>query len=66
MNVTVNGELKSIKKGSYISGLLSAFSIKPEAVVVELNLKIISKELWDTTILKENDKVEIVRFVGGG
>lgn len=66
MKITVNGEDKTVTKGSSISGLLSEFSIKPEAVVVEFNLKIIGKEFWETTILQENDRIEIVRFVGGG
>ena len=66
MKIKVNGEDKTVKEGSSISGLLSEFSIKPEAVVVELNLKIIGKELWDEIVFKENDSVEIVRFVGGG
>ncbi len=66
MKIKVNGEEKPVKEGSSISGLLSEFSIKPEAVVVELNLKIISKDNWDEILLKENDSVEIVRFVGGG
>jgi thiamine biosynthesis protein ThiS len=66
MKIKVNGEEKLVKEGSSISALLSEFSIKPEAVVVELNLKIISKDSWDEIFLNENDSVEIVRFVGGG
>jgi thiamine biosynthesis protein ThiS len=66
MKVKVNGEDKTVKEAISITDLLSDFSIKPEAVVVELNLKIISKDSWDKTILNENDSVEIVRFVGGG
>ncbi len=66
MKIKLNGENKTVKEGSSVSDLLSAFSIKPEAVVVELNLKIISKDNWETTVLQDNDNVEIVRFVGGG
>ncbi|HEX4602420.1 MAG TPA: sulfur carrier protein ThiS, partial [Candidatus Angelobacter sp.] len=35
-------------------------------VAVELNLEIVQRANWDTTILKEGDKLEIVHFVGGG
>lgn len=66
MNLQVNGEFKIIKDGVSVKELLSELAIKNEAVVVELNLKILSKDEWDNTILKENDVVEIVRFVGGG
>jgi sulfur carrier protein len=66
MKIKVNGEDKIVKEAISITDLLSDFSIKPEAVVVELNLKIISKDIWDEIVLNENDSVEIVRFVGGG
>ncbi|MEI7942147.1 MAG: sulfur carrier protein ThiS [Candidatus Riflemargulisbacteria bacterium] len=66
MNIKVNGEVHSVEVEISIKGLLDVFAIKPEAVVVEHNLKIIGKELWETTILQENDSIEIVRFVGGG
>ena len=35
-------------------------------IVIELNGDILPRESYDTTILKENDKVEILTFVGGG
>ena len=66
MIIKVNGESHSLESSVSVKGLLDVFAIKPEAVVVEHNLKIIGKELWETTILQENDSIEIVRFVGGG
>jgi sulfur carrier protein len=35
-------------------------------VVVEINGNIVEKDNFDNTFIKENDKVEVVRFVGGG
>jgi sulfur carrier protein len=35
-------------------------------VVVELNGEIIHRDQLDTKILVENDKVELISFVGGG
>ena len=35
-------------------------------VVVELNLMIIPKEDYDKIIIKENDSIEVLSFVGGG
>ena len=35
-------------------------------VAVEINGKIISKKQYDTTVINETDKIEIVTFVGGG
>ncbi|EAK5847324.1 sulfur carrier protein ThiS, partial [Campylobacter lari] len=40
--------------------------LKIEFIALELNGEIISKDKFENLILKENDKVEIVTFVGGG
>jgi len=40
--------------------------MKPDRVAVELNLEIVSRAQWDTTTLKNGDKLEVVHFVGGG
>ncbi len=40
--------------------------IDPATVVIEYNLNIIRQEEWSSIIIKENDNLEILRFVGGG
>ena len=35
-------------------------------VAVELNGNILSKKLYENTYLKDDDKLEVVSFVGGG
>ena len=37
-----------------------------DKIVVEVNLDIIPKDKFNTTTLREEDKVEIVAFIGGG
>ena len=46
--------------------LLEVLGLDPRTVVVELNRTIIRKQQLIETILKENDTVELVHFVGGG
>ena len=38
----------------------------PTIIAVERNEEIVPKAKYETTILEENDVIEIVRFVGGG
>ena len=40
--------------------------MKPDRVAVELNLDIVPRTQWETTTLKNRDKLEVVHFVGGG
>jgi sulfur carrier protein len=66
MELTVNGVRQQVADGSPVTQLLATLQVVPERVVVEVNLKILKRAEHATTILKEGDQVEIVRFVGGG
>ncbi len=41
-------------------------NLKMEFIALELNGRILPREEFEHIVLKENDKVEIVSFVGGG
>ena len=65
MQITVNGEIKNITEMSLLQ-FLESLGIDPRRVAVELNMDIVSKSTYETTILKDGDRMEIVQFVGGG
>ena len=64
--IKVNGENKLVPQNIYILNLLELYKINEDRVVIELNKKILKKELFESVLLKENDELEIVTFVGGG
>ncbi len=64
--IELNGEQKKISEGQSVASLLKELNINPGSVVVELNLKILERQVYETTILKDKDKVEVLSFVGGG
>jgi sulfur carrier protein len=66
LRIQVNGEPREVKEELPLPELISSLDLKPEQIAVELNQKVIRRVEWQATILKENDKVEIVHFVGGG
>ena len=66
IRIVLNGEKRSLKKGITVEELLSQFKVLPATVVVEVNEDILSKDSHATIQLKEGDRVELVRFVGGG
>lgn len=49
-----------------LSELIDSLNLKPEQVAIELNQTVIRRGQWQATHLREDDKVEIVHFVGGG
>ncbi len=62
----INGETRSVPPVSNVRELLQFLGIGQERIAVELNRRIIRRKDWDSTLLAESDKVEIVQFVGGG
>lgn len=66
MNLIINGKEHAFDEPMNITQLIEEIDVKRSLFVVELNQKIINKDDYDKTILKDHDKVEIVSFVGGG
>jgi sulfur carrier protein len=66
MNITVNGKREEVTGQTSLLDFLAARKIHPDKVVVELNMIIIEKNVLADTIIRENDQIEILRFVGGG
>jgi len=66
IKIKVNGKIKSIPNNYKVSNLLRDINISLKKVAIELNQEIIDKKKIDKLILKKNDKIEIVHFIGGG
>ncbi|MEJ8554074.1 sulfur carrier protein ThiS [Tepidibacter sp. Z1-5] len=62
----VNGDKMSFDQYITVKDLISKLNLNPQTIVVEVNLNIIPKDQYESTNLYENDKVEIINFVGGG
>lgn len=66
IEVVVNGRPRRVPQGLNVAGLLGSLGIDPSRVAVELNREIVRKPEWETTMVSEGAKVEVVWFVGGG
>jgi sulfur carrier protein len=66
MKLVINGEQQTFTDGLTLSALLEQLGMKSDRVAVELNREIVVRNLWPETHLKQDDKLEIVHFVGGG
>ncbi len=64
--VIVNGKEIVINEGVTISEFLVEKGYNQTRVAVEYNGCIIKKSEYDDTVLCNEDKLEIVQFVGGG
>jgi thiamine biosynthesis protein ThiS len=64
--ILVNGELKQFDDGVSLSALIDLLDLPPQRIAVELNGEVVRRANWKCTILKDEDRLEIVHFVGGG
>ena len=66
IKIKLNGKIKTIKENYKIINLLKDLKVPVKKVAIELNQKILDKKKINKIILKKNDKIEIVHFIGGG
>ena len=66
IKIRFNGKSKLINANSKIQNLIIDFKIPIKKVAIELNKKILDKKKLNSIKLKNNDKIEIVHFIGGG
>ncbi|MDH5649219.1 MAG: sulfur carrier protein ThiS [Gammaproteobacteria bacterium] len=66
MLIFVNGEERCINDSLTVDALLENLGYAGKRVAVEVNQEIIPRSQYTQTQLKDNDRVEVVRAIGGG
>ncbi len=64
--IQLNGKKIKIYNGSNIKDLVKKYRLNEKKIAIELNGRILPQNQYTKKKLKENDKVEIVQFIGGG
>ena len=64
--IQLNGKKVMISSNYSLSDLLKKYNLLNRKVAIEYNGIIVPKEDFKKKLLKNNDKVEIVHFIGGG
>ena len=66
MKVSVNGEETEVGDAISLAGLIEQLDLPAARIAIELNREVVRRSSWDSTMLKDDDRIEIVHFVGGG
>ena len=66
VRITLNGEPYELDEPISVADLLLKLSIDPRRVAVEHNLLILKRQFFADTLVHNDDRIEIVNFVGGG
>ena len=66
MKVLLNNKSTFLDDGLTIESLLNQIDMKQKYFAVEVNEQIVPKSNYDSFLIKEGDKIEIVTAIGGG
>ncbi|MDC1096478.1 sulfur carrier protein ThiS [Pelagibacteraceae bacterium] len=64
--IQLNGKKIQLKQKILLSKLLKKYKLDDKKVAIELNGVIVNKKKINSVAVKNNDKIEIVQFIGGG
>ena len=66
MKLIVNGEPHEHRGNGSVSGLLDELGAQKAHTALMINGEVVPSDNWSSTILHENDEIEMLVFVGGG
>tara|TARA_B100001057_G_scaffold436392_1_gene467439 strand:- start:6263 stop:6478 length:216 start_codon:yes stop_codon:yes gene_type:complete len=66
IKIYVNGDLKQFPLKINIISILESLNISSKHIAIEINESLVFRSDWEKTNLKDGDKVEIVKAIGGG
>ena len=64
--IQLNGDPYEINDGTNLNELLNKLKLEKNKVAIEVNGEIVARNKYTNLILDNDDKVEIVHFIGGG
>jgi len=66
LQVTVNGQARSVDAGATIETLLDALGVAGDGVAVAVNDEIVLRSVWSHARLRDHDRVEVLSATPGG
>lgn len=66
MNITINGEQRSLENGLNLLQLIALLKLENKRLAIEINQQIVPRSEHASYTLRADDKVEIVQAIGGG
>lgn len=66
MTLIINGETKDFQDDFSLQNIITNLQIEDKVMAAAVNMNIVKKDDWNTFIPKNDDKIELLQFVGGG
>ena len=66
MKIIVNGQSKDFNENITLLEVLQKLELEGKVMAAAINMDIVKQGNWNTHILNDGDKLELLDFVGGG
>jgi len=66
LEIELNGEPFRVQAGQSLDALVRQLGIANQAVALAVNRQVIPRQQWNERLLAQQDRVDIVRAIGGG
>jgi thiamine biosynthesis protein ThiS len=66
LRLVLNGKVRDVEDGTTLPALLETLGIDRRTIAVAHNGEVIRRDRYDGVVLRDGDRVEVVRMVGGG
>ncbi|MEV4678448.1 MULTISPECIES: sulfur carrier protein ThiS [Actinomadura] len=66
MKVTVNGEPRELAEAASVAEVIASVTAARTGVAAALNDEVVRRSAWETTPLRDGDRLEVLTAVQGG
>jgi len=66
IDIELNGEARQVEPGQTLHDLIVALELEGQALALAVNRAVVPRQRWREVALQGQDRVDIVRAIGGG
>ncbi|MFZ2968189.1 MAG: sulfur carrier protein ThiS [Sulfuricurvum sp.] len=66
MIVIINGETREVTQGSTLYDVIHLLGVQERVMAAAVNMEIVKQDQWEKAVLRDQDRIELLDFVGGG
>ncbi|MDR2151909.1 MAG: sulfur carrier protein ThiS [Helicobacteraceae bacterium] len=66
MKIEINGQTREVDENASIETIVAELGVEGKVAACALNARVVKRESWADSTLKEGDRLELLAFVGGG
>ncbi|PPK61197.1 sulfur carrier protein ThiS [Malaciobacter marinus] len=66
MTLIINGEKKEFEENITLIEIMKSLQVEDKVMAAAVNMEIVKKDQWNSYTLNNQDKLELLQFVGGG